>query len=115
AGRLGDRFGLIIFDEAHHLHGQWRGDAARMSAASLRLGLTATPPADPDRMAALCNLLGPILYQQSITAARGQTLANYRVQRIAVHLDDETRERYRALSARIQRFVGERRQDDPGF
>ena len=44
--RIGGRFGMIIFDEAHHLSGQWRAAAARMSAATVRLGLTATPPPD---------------------------------------------------------------------
>ncbi len=41
--KLGDRFGLIIFDECHHLPGDLRKEAALMSAAPLRLGLTATP------------------------------------------------------------------------
>ncbi len=31
--QLGDQFGLIIFDECHHLPGEIRRDAARMSAA----------------------------------------------------------------------------------
>ena len=41
--RLGAKFALIVFDECHHLPGEVRRDAARMSAAPLRLGLTATP------------------------------------------------------------------------
>lgn len=44
AERLGDKFGLVVFDECHHLPGPVRSDAARMCAAPLRLGLTATPP-----------------------------------------------------------------------
>jgi superfamily II DNA or RNA helicase len=44
--RLGARFGLVIFDECHHLPGEMRRDAARMSAAPWRLGLTATPASD---------------------------------------------------------------------
>lgn len=115
APRLGNRFGLIIFDEAHHLQGAWRTDAARMSAAPLRLGLTATPPADPERLRSLSESVGPILYSQPIAAARGQTLANYRIKRVVVHLAAEMRDRYRALSARVQRFVAERRELDPEF
>lgn len=113
--RLGNRFGLVIFDEVHHLAGHWRADAARMSAAPMRLGLTATPPVDEMRSQTLRELVGPVLYDQPITAARGQTLADYRVKRIAVQLDAEGRERYRALSAHVQHFVVQRREIDPGF
>lgn len=113
--RLGNRFGLVIFDEVHHLQGAWRTDAARMSAAPLRLGLTATPPADPERLRRLSESVGPILYSQPFAAARGQTLANYRIKRVAVHLQAEMRDRYRNLSARVQRFVAERRELDPDF
>jgi len=38
---FGNEFELIIFDECHHLPGQVRSDAARMSVAPFRLGLTA--------------------------------------------------------------------------
>src|SRR5260370_31374445 len=40
---MGDRFGLIIFDEAHHLPGASYGEAALLCAAPFRMGLTATP------------------------------------------------------------------------
>ena len=46
AERFGNQFGLLVFDECHHLPGEVRRDAARMSAAPMRLGLTATPPSD---------------------------------------------------------------------
>lgn len=115
APRLGNRFGLIVFDEVHHLAGHWRIDAARMSAAPMRLGLTATPPLDAGRRQTLDDLLGPILYQQEIAAARGETLADYHVKRIAVHLDAASRERYRTLSAHVQHFVAERRKLEPDF
>ena len=42
---FGDRFKLIVFDECHHLTGDLRTHAARMSVAPYRLGLTATPRA----------------------------------------------------------------------
>ena len=41
--RYGNRFGLIIFDEVHHLPGEMYSHAAEMSIAPYRLGLTATP------------------------------------------------------------------------
>ena len=41
--RLGNRWGLIIFDECHHLPGEAYSHAAQMCLAPYRLGLTATP------------------------------------------------------------------------
>ena len=41
--RMGNQFGLIIFDECHHLPGRVNRDAALFSAAPMRLGLTAMP------------------------------------------------------------------------
>ena len=42
AERLGNRFGLIVFDECHHLPGASYALSARASIAPFRLGLTAT-------------------------------------------------------------------------
>ncbi|MEF8936824.1 MAG: DEAD/DEAH box helicase family protein, partial [Halovenus sp.] len=39
---IGDRFGLVVFDEVHHLGGEGYRDIARLLAAPARLGLTAT-------------------------------------------------------------------------
>jgi superfamily II DNA or RNA helicase len=59
---LGDRFGLVVFDECHHLPGPAYAVAARACVAPFRLGLTATPeradgrhadldePGRPDRL-----------------------------------------------------------------
>lgn len=113
--RIGCRFRMIVFDEVHHLAGRWRSDAARMSPAEFRLGITATLPIDSKRLATLEQLVGPVCYRQSIVEASGETLADYRVQRITVELDDSERERYRALSERIQRFVRDQHASDPDF
>ena len=42
ADELGDRFGLVVFDEVHHLGAEGYQDIARLLAAPDRLGLTAT-------------------------------------------------------------------------
>ena len=42
ADEIGDRFGLVVFDEVHHLGGEGYRDIARLLAAPARLGLTAT-------------------------------------------------------------------------
>ncbi|MEM6363530.1 MAG: DEAD/DEAH box helicase [Planctomycetota bacterium] len=113
--RIGDRFELLIFDEVHHLAGPWRSDAARMSIATHRLGLTATLPDHPERLRTLNDLVGPTVYQQSIAEASGRSLANYQIHRIAVSMSAVERERYEALSKRIQTFVFEQKELDPHF
>ena len=112
---LGDKFGLIIFDECHHLPGPIRRDAARMSAARRRLGLTATPERSDGRHSDLAELIGPTVYELSISAVRGKTLAEYDVVRIPVHLSESEQRRYDLLSAEVQSYVYKRTQEDPAF
>lgn len=113
--RIGDAFALIVFDECHHLPGELRQDAARMCAAPFRLGLTATPERSDGRHSLLDRLIGPVVYRQSLAEARGQTLAQYEVHRIAVHLSNRERARYDELSQQIRTYMHERRQEDPAF
>lgn len=113
--RIGHRFDMIVFDEVHHLAGPWRRDAARMSVASVRLGLTATPPQEPSREAVLRELVGPTLHRQSIAGSAGRTLADYVVRRIVVRMEDDERKRYKELSRTVQTFVYEQRELQPDF
>ncbi len=113
--RLGNRFALVIFDECHHLPGDVRRDAARMSAAPRRLGLTATPERADGRHTDLDRLIGPVAYTLPMASVRGQTLANYEVVRIPAYLSDEEQARYDALSAQVRRFVARRRKTEPRF
>ena len=57
--RLGNKFGLLIFDECHHLPGPTYGLAARGSIAPFRLGLTATPERADNAHEHLDQLIGP--------------------------------------------------------
>src|SRR6185436_7527583 len=41
---IGNRFRLLVVDEAHHFGSGGRDEALEMSLAPFRLGLTATPP-----------------------------------------------------------------------
>jgi superfamily II DNA or RNA helicase len=113
--RLGAKFALIVFDECHHLPGEVRRDAARMCAAPLRLGLTATHQRSDGRHVDLDWLIGPVVYQLSITEVRGQSLADYDVVRIPVYLSDAEQAHYDALSAQVRRYVAKRRQTAPEF
>jgi len=113
--KFGNQFGLIVFDECHHLPGRIRRDAARMSAAPRRLGLTATPERSDGRHAELPALIGPTVYEMPISAAKGQTLADYEIVRIPVHLSAEEQARYKELSRQVQEYMNERRETDAEF
>jgi superfamily II DNA or RNA helicase len=113
--RLGDRFALIVFDECHHLPGPAWGDAARMSAAPWRLGLTATPERTDGREVELPELIGPVAYEMPLAEARGSTLADYEVVRIGVRLAGDEQARYNRASRYVRRYVFEQRRADPGF
>ncbi len=113
--RLGQMFGLLVFDECHHLPGAIRRDAARMSAAPYRLGLTATPERTDGKHSDLDWLIGPLAYEMKLSEARGKVLAEYEVARIPVHLSDEEQQRYDELSQQVRQFVADRRQNDPSF
>jgi superfamily II DNA or RNA helicase len=113
--QFGAQFELVVFDECHHLPGDVRRDAARMSAAPMRLGLTATPERSDGRHADLDWLVGPTVYHMPISAARGKTLADYEVVRVAVHLSDREQARYDAASRLVRRYMQQRRETNPSF
>jgi superfamily II DNA or RNA helicase len=89
---FGDRFGLLIFDECHHLPGPTYSQAALASIAPYRLGLTATPTDEGHE--AVGELLGPIVYRRDINELAGLYLAGYETIRLSVDLGPEERERY---------------------
>ena len=91
---LGHRFGLVVFDECHHLPGATYAQAARLCLAPFRLGLTATPERPDGRDADLDALVGPLVYRREITELAGDYLAAYETVRVAVDLSPEEREAY---------------------
>jgi len=112
--RLGRMFQLIIFDECHHLPGQMRREAALMSTAPYRLGLTATPERSDGLEKDLNRLIGPIVYQLSISDVKGKTLADYETVRIPVHLSQEEQDRYNLCSERIREYMYKKNKETQG-
>ncbi len=92
--RLGDRFGLVVFDECHHLPSPSYTTAARMCLAPFRLGLTATPERTDLRTAD--DTIGPVVYRKDITELSGEYLAAYETVPLEVPLSAEEREIYEA-------------------
>ena len=103
--RLGDKFGLIVFDECHHLPGPTYGLAATCAIAPFRLGLTATPERADNAHTQLDHLIGPIVYRREITQLRGQFLAEYRVETLYVNLTEEERFRYESAREVYRGFL----------
>jgi superfamily II DNA or RNA helicase len=94
--RFGARFGLVIFDECHHLPGPSYALAAEQAIAPFRLGLTATPERTDGQEARLAELIGPIVYRKDIVELSGRYLADYETVRVDVELSPDERLEYEA-------------------
>ena len=99
---LGDCFGLMVVDEAHHFGGKVRDEALEMSVAGARMGLTATPPAEGDGAPYLTDLIGPVVYELVIQDLVGCFLADFDLMTITVDLTAAERQRYDEELARFR-------------
>ena len=104
-GRYGDRFGLLIFDEVHHLPAHGYLNAIKMSMAPFRLGLTATYERGDGRENLLIETLGDVVYERNITELSGVYLSDYEVIKILVELQDAERAEYTACRQRYTEFL----------
>ncbi len=91
---IGDRFGLLVCNECHHLPGPETRLAAAMAIAPYRLGLSATPELPDDRAAVLADLIGPTVCQIYIDELEGKVLSPYVTHQIPVELDPDEEEAY---------------------
>ena len=94
AERHGNRFGVLVFDEVHHLPGPSYSLAAVCSLAPWRLGLTATLEGTEDSEIRIDDLVGPVVYRRTVTELAGEFLAEYRTEVVDVELTPEEREAY---------------------
>jgi superfamily II DNA or RNA helicase len=98
--RIGNRFELLVVDEAHHFGGGLRDEALEMATAASRLGLTATPPQLKHQRERLRELLGPTVFELSVPDLATSYLAPFDVVKLVVELTPEERVlyyRWRAL------------------
>ena len=107
--RWGNRFGLLVFDECHHLPGPSFQYAAIGAIAPYRIGLTATPERADGLEALLPELIGPIVYRREIKELAGDFLAEYRVERVEVDLSPEDQLRYDETRAVYRGFLEQNR------
>lgn len=112
---IGNRFRLIVYDEAHHLPGPTLHESALDCLAPMRLGLTATPWRSDGRDRMLVDLIGPVVFQEQISEARGKTLADYSIIRVPIYLTEAEQAEFDQLSRRIRAYVAGRRREGPAF
>lgn len=112
---IGNRYRLIVYDEAHHLPGPTLHESALDSLAPMRLGLTATPHRSDGRDQLLDELIGPIVFEENVRAARGRTLAGYAIIRVPVYLADAEQAEFTQLSRKIRAYVANRRRGAGAF
>ena len=105
--RIGGRFGLVVFDEVHHLPSDFYRQAAEFSIAPYRLGLTATPERSDGREEDLGELVGPVVYRKSIKELSGEILADYEVRTVEVGMTPEDKETYEKARGFYRSFVDE--------
>ena len=94
ADEVGGEFGLVVFDEVHHLGGEGYRDIARLLVAPARLGLTATFERPDGAHEVVADLVGDRVVSLSPDDLAGEHLADYEIRRIEVELTPEERERY---------------------
>jgi superfamily II DNA or RNA helicase len=106
--RWGNRFGLLIFDECHHLPGATYMTSALGAIAPYRLGLTATPERTDGQEALLDSLIGPIVYRKEIGELKGDFLANYHTERLYVELTEEDAAAYQQAREHYRGFCSQK-------
>lgn len=103
--RIGNRFGLIVFDECHHLPSPSNRLMAAMAIAPFRLGLTATPERADGTEGDLEKLVGPICHRCEIGDLEGRFLSPYHLETIPISLDEDERIAYDAAYKQYKDFA----------
>jgi len=112
---IGNRYRFIVYDEAHHLPGPTLHESALDSLAPMRLGLTATPWRADGRDRLLEDLIGPRVYEEEISRARGKTLADYSIIHVPIYLTEAEQAKFDQLSRKIRAYVARRRREERSF
>lgn len=91
---LGNRFDLLVIDEAHHFGTGANDEALELCTAPARIGLTGTPPTSHLQRTRLEELIGPVVYRQRISDLAGEYLAPLRIVTLLLDLTRDERRVY---------------------
>jgi superfamily II DNA or RNA helicase len=107
AETIGNLYGLLVFDECHHLPTDFNRVIASFSLAPFRLGLSATPERSDGKHADLNELIGAEVYRRTAAELTGTALAAHDIVQIKVTLSQTERDRYDELMAVRNAFLQE--------
>lgn len=107
--RFGHQFGLLVFDECHHLPGPSYLMTADLSLAPYRLGLTATLEREDGAEHLLRDAIGDTVYRQEIRSLSGEYLSGYETIKISVRLSPEERTEYQEARNTYRAFLESQR------
>jgi superfamily II DNA or RNA helicase len=103
--RIGNQFGLVIFDECHHLPSEGYKYAAEFAIAPFRLGLSATPDRADGNDSLLEEIVGKFVYRLEAQQIAGEYLADYVIEKIEVDLSPAESELYKRERSIFRDFV----------
>ena len=116
ATQLVTSFGLLIFDEVHHLPSPTFRLAAELSLAPHRLGLTATPERYDELHQDLDRLVGPTVYRIAPRLLEKEGfLAPFEIRQIQVSLKPEEAARYDSHMRVFRNYTRRLDEIDPGW
>ncbi|MBI2375025.1 MAG: DEAD/DEAH box helicase [Deltaproteobacteria bacterium] len=101
---IGNRFGLLVCDECHHLPAPAYRFIAAGSIAPYRLGLTATLERQDGGELVAMDLLGDVCHTAPIDALEGEYLASYEIRTRRVCLSEDEQARHDVARAKYQAF-----------
>ncbi len=105
---LGNRFGLMILDEVHHLPAMGFRNIAEMFASPYRMGLTATYEREDNLHLDLPRLVGGKVYELAVQDLAGRHLSEYDLERIYVELTPEEEAEYNGKYKVFRDFLASR-------
>ena len=94
AAELGNRFGLIVFDEVHHLAAAGYRQIAEMFLSQARLGLTATYEREDGLHSELPRLAGGIVFELTVHDLAEEHLSGYDVGHHFVEMEPDEADEY---------------------
>jgi len=108
AAELGNRFGLVVFDEVHHLPAAGYRHIAEMFLSPARLGLTATYEREDGLHSELLRLIGGKVYALAVQDLAEEHLSSYEVAHVFVDLMPDEAAEYERQYATFTNYLARR-------